>query len=198
MFWSQHLRCWGQNTSRIQNKGVCATLCLQVLCKTTPRSWYGLLKFLLFLYRALCFKMACKQNLDLSCVLVCSTLGAGAKTRLHTPKAVAYHEQPHYCRFMIGHSLGRMESRMKKFTPYCMCRLQHGEKIAVSRAPTTLGAKVSFNITSSLSSTTPTITADVAFAPQGESQSLPPAPPCYPFPRGKRHTRGNIRGFTVG
>ena len=30
MFWSQHLGCWGQNTSRIQNKGVYATLCLQV------------------------------------------------------------------------------------------------------------------------------------------------------------------------
>ena len=29
MFWSQHLGCWGQNTSRIQNKGVYATLCLQ-------------------------------------------------------------------------------------------------------------------------------------------------------------------------
>ena len=28
----------------------------------------------------------------------------------HTPKAVTYHEQPHHCRFMIGHSLGRMES----------------------------------------------------------------------------------------
>ena len=26
---SQHLGCWGQNTSRIQNKGVYATLCLQ-------------------------------------------------------------------------------------------------------------------------------------------------------------------------
>ena len=25
---------------------------------------------------------------------------------IHTPKAVAYHEQSHYCRFMIGHSLG--------------------------------------------------------------------------------------------
>ena len=37
------------------------------------------------------------------------------KTRFHTPKAVTYHEQSHeqppYCRFMIGHSLGRMESR---------------------------------------------------------------------------------------
>ena len=51
-----------------------------------------------------------------------STLGAGAKTRLHTPKAVTYHEQPHYCRFMIGHSLGRMESRIKEFTPPCVCR----------------------------------------------------------------------------
>ena len=27
-----------------------------------------------------------------------------------------------YCRFMIGHSLGRMESRIKKFTPHCVCR----------------------------------------------------------------------------
>ena len=51
-----------------------------------------------------------------------STLGAGAKTRLHTPKAVTYHEQSHCCRFMIGHSLGRMESRIKKFTPHCICR----------------------------------------------------------------------------
>ena len=32
--------------------------------------------------------------------------GPPTKTRLHTPKAVTYHEQPHYCRFMIGHSLG--------------------------------------------------------------------------------------------
>ena len=31
VFWSQHLGCWGQNTSRIQNKEVYATLCLQVL-----------------------------------------------------------------------------------------------------------------------------------------------------------------------
>ena len=51
-----------------------------------------------------------------------STLGAGAKTRLRTPKAVTYHEQPHYRRFMIGHSLGHMESRIKKFTPHCVCR----------------------------------------------------------------------------
>ena len=64
------------------------------------------------------------QNLDLRCVLISdpSTLGAGAKTRLHTPKAVTYHEQSHYCGFMIGHSLGRMESRLKKFTPHCICR----------------------------------------------------------------------------
>ena len=48
-------------------------------------------------------------------------VGAGAKTRFHTPKAVTYHEQPDYCRFMIGHSLGRMESRIKKFTPHCAC-----------------------------------------------------------------------------
>ena len=31
MFWSQHLGCWGQNTSRIQNKVVYATLCLQAI-----------------------------------------------------------------------------------------------------------------------------------------------------------------------
>ena len=68
--------------------------------------------------------MACKQNLDLRCVLISDpgTLGAGAKTRLRTPKAVTYHEQPHCCRFMIGHSLGRMESRIKKFTPHYICR----------------------------------------------------------------------------
>ena len=46
------------------------------------------------------------------------TLVAEAKTRLHTPKAVTYYEQPDYCRFMIGHSLERMESRKKKFTPH--------------------------------------------------------------------------------
>ena len=70
------------------------------------------------------FKMACKQNLDLRCVLISDpgTLGAGAKTRPNTPKAVTYHEQPHHGRFMIGHSLGRMESRIKKFTPHCVCR----------------------------------------------------------------------------
>ena len=27
----------------------------------------------------------------------------------HTPKGVTYHEQSHYCRFMIRHSLGRMD-----------------------------------------------------------------------------------------
>ena len=56
---------------------------------TTPKKTQG--KPLAF------FKMACKQNLDLRCVLISDpgTLGAGAKTRLHTPKAVTYHEQPH-------------------------------------------------------------------------------------------------------
>ena len=29
MFWSQHIDCWGENTSRIQNKEVYATLYLQ-------------------------------------------------------------------------------------------------------------------------------------------------------------------------
>ena len=31
VFWAQHPRCWGQNTSRIQNREVYATLCLQAL-----------------------------------------------------------------------------------------------------------------------------------------------------------------------
>ena len=35
------------------------------------------------------------------------------------------HEQPHYCGFMIGHSLGRVESTIKKFTPHCICRHTH-------------------------------------------------------------------------
>ena len=65
-----------------------------------------------------------QAKLDLRCVLISdpSTLGAGAKTRLHTPKDVTYREQTHYCRFMIGHSLVRMESRIKKVTPHCVCR----------------------------------------------------------------------------
>ena len=56
------------------------------------------------------FKMAPKSEFEMYFASQPSTLGAGCKTRLHTPKAVTYHEQPHYCRFMIGHSLGRMES----------------------------------------------------------------------------------------
>ena len=39
-------------------------------------------------------------------------LGAGAKTRLHTPKAVTYHEQPQYSRCIQN----------KEFTPHCVCR----------------------------------------------------------------------------
>ena len=38
-------------------------------------------------------------------------LGSDIKTHLHTPKAATYHEQSHYCRCMIGHSLGRIKSR---------------------------------------------------------------------------------------
>ena len=50
-----------------------------------------------FKHRSQFFKMA--QNLDLRYVLV-----------------------PAPFRFMIGHSLGRMESRLQKFTPHCICR----------------------------------------------------------------------------
>ena len=61
-------------------------------------------------------KMACKQNLDLRCVLISdpSTLGAGAKTRL--------------------------ESRIKKFTPQCVCRLS-------SRHPQTTSSRVARRLT---------------------------------------------------
>ena len=48
-------------------------------------------------------------------------LSAGAKARLHTAKAVTYHEQTDYCRYMIGHSFGRMESSIKKFCPHLNC-----------------------------------------------------------------------------
>ena len=57
-----------------------------------------------------------------------STLvGAGAKPRLNTPKAATYHEQYHTLYIMIGHSLGRMESKIKKFTPHMY--LQAGTKL---------------------------------------------------------------------
>ena len=35
-------------------------------------------------------------------------MGGTASFFPHTPMAVTYHEQSHYCRFMIGHSLGCM------------------------------------------------------------------------------------------
>ena len=58
-------------------------------------------------------KTSLLQNLDSRRVLATApkVLGSDIKTHLHTPKAVTYHEQSQYCRFMIGHSLGRMESR---------------------------------------------------------------------------------------
>ena len=84
--------------------------------------------------RPLFVKMACKQYLDLGCVLISdpSTLGAGAKTRL--------------------------ESRIKKFTRHCVCRPcgkrsslpRHGnpnleikmaQNIRVCFAPGTFGAR---------------------------------------------------------
>ena len=64
------------------------------------------------------FRRIYYKNLNSRRVLV-GTVGAPhprcwdaiAKTHLNTPKAVTYHEQSHCYRFMIGHSLGRMESR---------------------------------------------------------------------------------------
>ena len=41
----------------------------------------------------LCFKMAAKFGFEMC--FAPSTLGVGAKTRLHAPKAVPYHEQYH-------------------------------------------------------------------------------------------------------
>ena len=46
------------------------------------------------------------------------TLGAGAKTRLHTPKAVTYHE-----------------FRLKEFTPHCVYRLMASTKAALMKLP---------------------------------------------------------------
>ena len=47
---------------------------------------------------------------------------------IHTPKAVAYHKQSHYCRFMIGHSLGRMGH---------YCRLMIGHSLVRMGGPNT-------------------------------------------------------------
>ena len=43
MFWAEHLGCWGQNTSRIQNKEVYATLCLQAAPTTFTGEWQTLM-----------------------------------------------------------------------------------------------------------------------------------------------------------
>ena len=59
----------------------------------------------------------------------------GAKHCLHTPKAVTYHEQPHYCRFMIGHSLGRVESSIKRFKPPAWCKTRLESSIKRFKAP---------------------------------------------------------------
>ena len=55
-----------------------------------------------------------------------STQGAGTdiKTHLHTPKAVAYHES-HYCRCMIGHSLGRMDHNCRFMIGHRLGRMDH-------------------------------------------------------------------------
>ena len=68
---------------------------IDLVSLSAQQNLYTILKFIPPL---LFFKMACKQNLDLRCVLISDpgTLGAGAKTRLHTPKAVSYYEQPNY------------------------------------------------------------------------------------------------------
>ena len=46
MFWSQHLGYWGQNTSRIQNKEVYATLCLQANAETSSEKEVDFYKLL--------------------------------------------------------------------------------------------------------------------------------------------------------
>ena len=94
VFWPQHPRRWDPISYQSTPKkihildGVKASLCWiqDVFWPQHPRRWY--------------------QNTSPY------AQGAGTKTRLHTPKAVTYYEQPYYCRFMIGHSLGRMESRL--------------------------------------------------------------------------------------
>ena len=70
--------------------------------------------------------------MDLRCVLVTAPWVLGPNhvstrprlwpiTNSHT--LYIRHDRSHYCKFVIGHSLGRMESRLKKFTPQCMHRL---------------------------------------------------------------------------
>ena len=62
----------------------------------------------------------------------------GGKTHLHTPTAVTYHEQLYYCRCMIGHSLGRMESRCRAiFILLIMC-----VRLATGGRGTSVGAGV--------------------------------------------------------
>ena len=72
--------------------------------------------------------------------LHCAPWALGPKHSLRTPKAVTYHEQPDYCRFMIGHSLGRMESRIKKFTPHsCLQALADAEQNGMRQRLDTAG-----------------------------------------------------------
>ena len=50
----------------------------------------------------------------------------GKKTgNTHTPKAVTYHEQSHYCKFMIGHSLGRMGHYCRFTIGHSLGRMGH-------------------------------------------------------------------------
>ena len=94
MLWCQHLGCWGQSSSQIQNKEIYVTLYFQA---ADVMLWPVNVKFK---HRAPCFLNGVKSSifyLDLRCVWISnpSTLGAGVKTRL--------------------------ESRIQMFTPHCIC-----------------------------------------------------------------------------
>ena len=92
---SRHLGCWGQNTSRIQNKEVYATLCLQATCDGKPLTAVTPGQLITNYHIVPPFFQTCAKS-GFAMWFGPSTLGAGAKTRL--------------------------ESKIKKLTPHCICR----------------------------------------------------------------------------
>ena len=54
-----------------------------------------------------CLYAACAEVWVAMITMACLACGT-APSSPHTPNTVTYHEQSRYCRFMIGHSLGRM------------------------------------------------------------------------------------------
>ena len=57
-----------------------------------------------------------RNKMGLNCLILDSRRVLVGTPGTHTPKAVTYHEQSRCCRFMIGHSLGRMDGCWQKNT----------------------------------------------------------------------------------